>query len=185
MRGNQIFSSTGVHCTPYWHALGFRVLSERNESRRILHVHMQDAHPSGSPCLSTVCYGFGYWSLGRKWFKVLSELGNWKIAPSNTCKGLKWHFVGKQTNAAKHLPWLVTYLNKFQAFYCNFGNSRLSVNISSLLKILMVLDEHKSVRKPQIYSFFKFFTYTEIVPYHFSDLFILLFHKKYYTLLNC
>lgn len=143
------------------------------------------AHPSGSPCLSTVCYGFGYWSAGRKWFKVLPELGNWKIAPSNTCQELKWHFVGKQNNAAKHLPWLVIYLNRFQMFYCNFESSRLSVDISSLLKILMALDERKSVRKPQIYSFFKFFTCTEIVPYHFSDLFILLFHKKYYPLLNC
>lgn len=49
----------------------------------------------------------------------------------------------------------------------------------------MGLDEHKSVRKPQIYSIFKFFTSTEIASYRFSDLFILLVHKKYYPLLSC
>lgn len=54
------------------------------------------------------------------------------------------------------------------------------VNISSLLKILMVLH----LRNPQIHSFFKFFTSTEIVSYHFSDLFILMVHKIDYPLLN-
>lgn len=70
-------------------------------------------------------------------------------------------------------------------FYCNFANSRLRVNISSLMKILVFLDEHKSVRKPQNYGFIKFFTSTRTVPYHFADLFILLIHKEYYPLLNC
>lgn len=70
-------------------------------------------------------------------------------------------------------------------FDCNCANSRLRDNISSLMKILVILDEHKSVRKPQIDGFFKFFTSTKTVPYHFADLFILLIHKEYYPLLNC
>jgi len=53
------------------------------------------------------------------------------------------------------------------------------------MKILVILDQHKSVKKPQIYNFFKFFTSTKTVSYHCADVFIFRIHKEYYLLVNC
>lgn len=101
--GSPISSTTGLcHTWTYWHALTweFRAVTEK------LRLGVEDGHPSGSSRLSSVCYAFDYGSLGRKWFKVLCKLGNSKIAPSKTWKGLKCRLVGKESNVAKCLLWL-------------------------------------------------------------------------------